>query len=218
MIKYGKGEAGLNFKCRIHLNLLLGCFFALLILSGSATCAFGDVGKSVPSWGSGRHEVLVFSDYFCPPCQTLEPQIEPALEELLAAGGVKITFVDLPIHRETILYNRYYLYAVNGDAAFKNVLLARKTLFHYAYMSPDAKKAREETLENLFKKEKIVFEPFDVKPVQAEFTKIIKQHKADSTPTCIVVYHGGESKEYGGVREILDGLKALKASFKNSSR
>jgi hypothetical protein len=85
-------------------------------------------------------------------------------------------------------------------------------------MSPDAKKAGEETLANLFKKEEIAFEPFDVKPVQAELGKIIQQYKANSTPTCIVVRPGGEVKEYGGVREILEGLKTLKAQLKSNVR
>ncbi|MBN1664679.1 MAG: thioredoxin domain-containing protein [Deltaproteobacteria bacterium] len=196
--------------------------FIVVFLSAAfviiAAPAGADVGKPVPSWGSGHYEVLVFSDYFCPPCQTLEPRIEQVLEELLAAGGVKITFVDLPIYKQTILYNRYYLYAVNANADFKSVLRARKTLFHYAFTSPDAKKAGEETLENLFKKEKIDFKPFEHQAVQAEFTKIIKQYKVYSTPTCKVVHPGGDIKEYGGVQEILDGLKKLKAALKNSTR
>lgn len=139
------------------------------------------------------------------------------MENLEKRRGVKITFVDLPVHRETILYNRYFLYAAQGVSDFKKVLRARRTLFHFAHTSPDAKKVREEALANLLQKEGIAFVPFDVKPVQSELGKIIRQYKVNSTPTCIIIYPGGESKEYGGVKGILDGLKSLKGTLKKSA-
>jgi len=47
--------------------------------------------------GSGLTEVLIFTDYFCPPCQAVEPFLEKALADLYRSG-VKVTFVDKPIH------------------------------------------------------------------------------------------------------------------------
>lgn len=190
---------------------------ALFVLCFAATSSFSDEVNAIPSWASGRYEIFVFSDYFCPPCQTLNSQLEPVLEEIVAQGGAKVQFVDVPIHRPTILYNRFYLYAVHANADIKNILKARKALYDFARTSPDAHRATEKTLSELFRKERIAYKPFDVKPVQKELEKNIKQYKIDSTPTCIIKSSGNEIKEYGSVQEILDKLIKFKKQVKGNT-
>lgn len=103
---------------------------------------------------------------------------------------------------------------MNANADVKKVLHARGMLFHFAMQSPDAKKVSEEPLADLFKKENIAFKPFDYKPIQYEFSKIIKQYKVDGTPVCIIKYSESDIKRYNGAKEIMDGMKTLKSALK----
>ncbi|MBN1382655.1 MAG: thioredoxin domain-containing protein [Deltaproteobacteria bacterium] len=208
----------LKLKFPLLLLSLIGYLFVLFSFTGSVTPAYGDLGKSVPSWGSGNYEVLVLSDYFCPSCQILEFQLEPILEDLSANGDVKICFVDVPIHRQTPLYNRFYLYATNADNNMHKVLHARKILFQFARQSPSAKNATEATLAELFKQENINFKRFDCRPVQVQLSRIIREYKINATPTCIVKYSDNVSKEYIGAKNILDGLKTLQETLNNTSQ
>jgi thiol-disulfide isomerase/thioredoxin len=51
--------------------------------------------------------VYFVSDWFCPGCRKIEPQIEQMYPEL--AKSVKIGFVDYPIHKETLNFTPYNL-------------------------------------------------------------------------------------------------------------
>jgi hypothetical protein len=67
---------------------LLGYLTILFTLSGSVTPAYGqDVVPSVPSLGKGSYEVVLFADYFCPPCLRIDTKAEPLLKKLLATGA-----------------------------------------------------------------------------------------------------------------------------------
>lgn len=51
--------------------------------------------------------VYFISDWFCPSCRKIEPSIEKMYPEL--AKSVRISFVDLPIHKETLNFTPYNL-------------------------------------------------------------------------------------------------------------
>lgn len=60
------------------------------------------LGKS-----SSPTTVYFISDWFCPSCRKVEPSIEKMYPEL--AKMARISFVDLPVHRETLNYTPYNL-------------------------------------------------------------------------------------------------------------
>lgn len=218
-ILYAFGDVALppatSIKVPILLLALVGYLFMVLAFSGSATPAYGQEKATVPSWGSGRYELLVFTDYFCHPCQALEAKLEPALEELLSKRGVKVTFIDLPIYRQTPLYNKYFLYAAHTGGDYKAILHARRVLFNLAKTFAAADEA---VLAKTFTAEGVAFKPFDAKSVQVAFNGIIKKYKVDSTPTCIVKYSGHDIRTYRGPKEIMGGIATLQKSLKKSSR
>ena len=84
-IIYGLGEAefipAANVRVPLLFFVLLGYIFIVLTFSGSATPAYGAEKSMVPSYGHGKYEMIIFTDYFCPPCQLLESEIDPALTE-----------------------------------------------------------------------------------------------------------------------------------------
>jgi len=186
---------------------LLGYLIMVLTFSGFVTPAYADERPIIPFLGKGAQEVFFFSDYFCPPCQALDADIEPIIKDFLSRGNVKITFVDVPFSPETPLYARYYLYAIHAGADAHEVLRIRKALFHAAKRQDVRSK---EHLENYLREQKIRWKQFDENPVFLEINTIMKQNRIDSTPTCIIKYSSSDMKKYTGTKEILGGLQTLK--------
>ena len=58
------------------LFVILGYLFVVLTFSGSATPAYGAERPSAPSYGNVPYELIIFTDYFCPPCQSVESEME----------------------------------------------------------------------------------------------------------------------------------------------
>lgn len=209
----------LKAKIPLILFTVIGYLFVFFTFNGTATPAYGSTLKTVPAIGSGRYELYIFSDYFCPPCQALEPKLEPLLEDLLATKHVKIIFIDVPIHRPTVLFDKFYLYAAKANGGASAVMRARRVLFQYAKSSPAAEGATDSSLAALFSKENVDFRRFDVKPVQSELTKIIRKFKVTSTPTGFIRYPDGKETEFeGGPAGILKGVESLKTSLVSPHR
>jgi protein-disulfide isomerase len=188
---------------------LLGYFIILLTFSGSVTPSYGqDKISGVPSLGQGNYEVILFADYFCPPCRMIDEKAEPVLKELLASGKIKITFVDVPFAKATPMYARAFLYAVNAGANNEEVLRIRKTLFTAAQVKHIQS---QNALVNYLKEEKIAGKNFDEKPVFQMWSNLIKQHEVNQTPTFVIKYSTTDVKKYVGTDEIWDGLLKLKS-------
>ncbi len=190
---------------------VVGYLAISLTFTGFVTPAYGqDIVRRVPSLGSGSYEVVLFSDYFCPPCKQIDTKAEPLMKELLATGRVKITFVDVPFHRTTPIYAQHYLYAVNAGANDEKIFRIRKALFRAA--QEKRIETREALLDHL-KEQNIVWKVFDEKPVFFMLSQIIKQSKIDQTPTCVIRYSLTDEKKYVGADEIWGGLTKLKSQL-----
>ncbi|MBS0012463.1 MAG: thioredoxin family protein, partial [Desulfobacterales bacterium] len=74
--------------------------------------------------GDGPVEIVLFTDYFCPPCKDIEPYLENTLPELVSSG-VKVTFVDAAFSRKSSLYARYFLYAAKAASSPESIINAR---------------------------------------------------------------------------------------------
>lgn len=218
-IIYGLGAVKLPPTAKSPLPLLafviLGYIFLILTFSGSATPAYGAEKSIVPSYGSGKYELIIFTDYFCPPCQSMESEIDPAVKEFLSGGGVRVTFVDLPIHKETRLYAQYYLYAAKAAKNYENVLNARRVLFSLA---KNHTAQAEDELKKALKAEGIPIAVYDLSPVYPALNKIINKYQAKSTPTCVIKYASDDIRKYTGTFEIRDGLGMLRETLAIAKR
>ncbi|MHB8139499.1 MAG: DsbA family protein, partial [Smithellaceae bacterium] len=193
----------------LQLFVILGYLFVVLTFSGSATPAYGAERPAAPSYGSGPYELTVFTDYFCPPCQAVEPDMERYLNEFLSKGGVKVTFIDLPLHKLTQLYARYFLYIVNAGGGYREILHARKVLFELATANAAA---TDQALAQKLTERGVAFKPYDPKPVYAVLLRTIKEFNANATPTCFVKYSGTDVRKYVGPEEIRKGLADLRSA------
>ena len=191
-------------------------FFCMLVFICSVAPVAGADHETVPSYGRGPQEVLIFSDYFCPPCQALEPKLEPVLDALYKQGNVKIRFVDTPMHRETPLFAKYYLYAAKASPDYGSAMRARQVLF--ALAGKENVFWMDERIEEAFRKEKVAFTPFDFRTVQPELNGMIRKHRVDSTPTCVIRHSDSDTRKYVGEMEILKGLAALRPAAKKAGK
>jgi len=194
---YAFGEAEIPFTDHRRVPLLammiIGYLFVSFSFSGSATPAYADDYASVPSYGKGAWELIIFTDYFCPPCQSVEKELEPELERLLARGDIKITFVDFPGHKGSGLYAKYFLFAAAADKGYQNVLKARNILFALASQK---KVDQENVLAAALKSKNITLKVIDPKPIFNQWSVIMKQHEIDQTPTCILRFSSAYSRKY----------------------
>ena len=199
-------------KLPLLLFSVLGYLTIIFTFSGSVTPAYGQTAQgAIPSLGKGPYEVIIFTDYFCPPCRRIDTKAEPLFKELLATGRVKITFVDVPFSRVTPIYTKYYLYAVNAGANTKEILRIRASLFAAAQVNNIQK---EDVMLGYLLEQKIAWKPYDEKPVFSQLSRIIKENSVRQTPTCFIRYSPVDVKKYVGDDEIWDGLTKLQAHLK----
>lgn len=196
------------YKLPLLLFSLMGYLFVLLTFSGSVTPAYGEeMTNSIPSLGKGKYEIVLFTDYFCPPCKDIDTKAEPLLKELLATGEVKLIFADVPFHKITPVYAKYYLYAANANPNTDNIFHVRKRLFEAAQVK---KIEKEEALLDYLKEQKILLKSFNEKLVFPALTTMIKKHNVRATPSCVIKYSAKDIKKFVGEKDIWEGLMALK--------
>ncbi len=204
-------------QCALMSHLLCGRsvpLAALRILSVFLVVTFAGCGKPysdpekppMPSYGVGLQEVIIFTDYFCPPCQALEMDLDSILIKLVAKGGVKITFVDAPVNKHTQLYAKYFLYSVNAGADFRGVLKIRHALFAAAKTNAVF---TEEGIAAELRRQGIAFQPYDLRKVYAVLNAMMKNYDIRSTPTCVVKYSAADIRTYKGPVDIKRGLSLL---------
>jgi protein-disulfide isomerase len=188
----------------IAIMAVLGLLFLLLTFKGSATPAFAEE-NFITSFGSGRVNVRIYTDYFCAPCRAAEPEIEALLTKLLEKNAIRLTLVDTPVHKETPLYARYFLYILNENKRFfTQAMLARGALFEAAAQNILTAK----DLEAFLAKKNIKFKPLDAAPLFKNLENYIKEDSISSTPSCVI--YGPKGKELStGKTDIVKGLKGI---------
>ena len=172
-----------------------------LIAAGSGSAA--EQNPPFPSYGSGSVEVRLYTDYFCPPCRAMEPDVEPILKDLLKRNAIRLTLVDVPFNEYTPLYARNFLYAIKESNAVEDAFRARNALQQAAANKEITTQARIETL---FREKGIAYGVWDPKPAFDRYNVLIKEDKIDATPTCVVIMNG-QKKAFVGGPDIINALK-----------
>jgi len=158
----------------------------------------------LPSFGKGKIQIRLYTDYFCGPCSRMEPRIEDLLSDLVARNVITLIFVDTPVHRMTTLYAKYFLYVLNVEHTFNQVLHSRAVLFEAAKSGIE----ESEKLEEHLKKNGIRFKTFDPTPTFAALSALINEDAVRSTPTCVIIREGKKSV-FSGDAEITKALQLL---------
>ena len=56
-----------------------GSIWIVIILTGLAAASLSYGEEVLPTFGQGEIQVILYTDYFCPPCRSMEPDVEPFL-------------------------------------------------------------------------------------------------------------------------------------------
>ena len=190
---------------RVITIVILPTFFTSIACAQSA----------IPSLGTGSCEIMIFSDYFCLPCERTATKAEPLIKELLATGKAKITFVDVQFNPLAPMYSKYYLYAFNANADVNNILKVRRTLFEAAQ---EKHLQTEDALVHYLKLEHIAIKPMNEASVYPLINLAIIKENIKTTPACIVRCDPLDEKKYVGAKEIINGLKELKKKLEKRKR
>ncbi len=187
---------------------------ALFALAGFCLMVLTFTGRTLPvyaaetgprSYGTGGTEIRVYTDYFCGPCSKAEPRVEKLIEEIVRKGKGRIVFIDTPIHQETILYAKYFIFAMaaaNNDIATANRI--RRTLFEAA----GAGIRTPAGLEEFLKARGVRTALQNTAPFFRQYTEYITTDKVKSTPTIVVVTPAGKAS-YGGGDDIVKTLEKI---------
>jgi thiol-disulfide isomerase/thioredoxin len=192
----------MGFKKAFAFGLLM-MGLAMMIAAGSVSAA--EQSPPFPAYGSGPIEVRLYTDYFCPPCRAMEPEVEPLLKNLLRKNAIRLSLVDAPFNPLTPLFARYFLYTIKESNALEDALKARNVLQNAA---TNKEIKTQERIEALFKEKGIAFSVWDPKPVFDRYNALLTEDKINSTPT-IVIIRNGQRKFFFGGPDIINALKAL---------
>lgn len=194
-----KNEIKNAIICMAGSLILFSIFF-----KGSVTPVYA-AETLVPSFGIGKINVRLYTDYFCSPCRSMETKVEPILEELVKQNAINLTFIDTPIYKYSALYARYFLYIMNAKKDFDLAILARSVLIGAVLEKITDQAKLEEYLNNKM----IKFKPFEAKPTFDRLNDFLKKDKINATPTCIIERDEKSEKVLGG-QEIIAALERLK--------
>lgn len=198
----------LNFrmskKFLVAIAVILGLLFFTLFFEGTTRPVLADP-TLMPSFGSGKYKVRIYTDYFCGPCDKLEPKLDEMVKSLVRNKVATVVFVDTPIHTHTPMYARYFLYILNAKNDFEHAMRTRVLLFSAARQNI----VEKEKLEEYLTKNNIKFKPLDAKPAFDTLNKYLEEDKINSTPS-VAIYDGQNKSVHKGGPEITKALEALK--------
>jgi hypothetical protein len=204
---YAAGEVKIPFTGNNRVPLLafviLSYIFVSFAFNGSTTPAYAEERALAPSYGKGSWELIIFTDYFCPPCQRAEADMKPIIEKLLNQGNVQITFVDFPGYPQTSMYAKYFLYAAKADSGYKNSMMAREALFDLATQNNIKTEA---ALGRAIKEKGIALKVFNHKLVFNQWKMMIDTYNINQTPTCILKYSNKYLRKFSDSDEIHNEL------------
>ncbi|MDI9570983.1 MAG: thioredoxin domain-containing protein [Pseudomonadota bacterium] len=183
----------------------MGLALALLAWPLLAGHVAGEEPGALPRYGAGAIQVRLYTDYFCGPCRSIEPAAEALLRDLVKKKRITLTLVDLPLTRHSVLYARYFLYALKELNELEHALKVRRLLFDTA---ATREKSSPERIETALRNKGIAFASFDPRPLFDRYNELIKEDNVHSTPTCVIV-KGGKKETFIGTDEVIKGLKGL---------
>lgn len=128
-------------------------------------------------------EVYLFTDWACPACRALEPEIEKMVPDIMKKA--RFTFVDHAIHTETLNYSPY-----NVSFMIRNKPEYLKLRHELTNLSIKTTAPTDEQIEKIAEKEGTKYQQLhfaDIALSQKYFKQLAKQFSVSKTPTLVIV-------------------------------
>jgi hypothetical protein len=167
----------------------LACIAVITIM----ICAVTAQAKSL-TYGTGPIKIILFTDFFCSPCQQMESSIEVPLYDSLKKGKVAITFIPVPLTRMSVPMAYHYIAASDGKTYEESVSI-RKDLIKIAKSG----KINNNLLGQWQNKAN------SARPYLQHINDTIKRYGVKSTPSCVISYADQEIT-YTGSRDIEEAI------------
>lgn len=164
-------------------------------------CNVGQVNAKSLTYGSGLPEIILFTDFFCPPCQKLESMIDGSLDALVNNNMASVTFIPLPISKQSMAAIAYFISIADGQP-YNVVAQIRK----YLYSMAGSGSVNDAVINNWVKeyRGKTYISPY----IQTMQNTVLK-YKVNSTPTCVIRYPNGQTKIFKGSQDIQGAIHGL---------
>lgn len=193
--------------------------------------AFGGIGKYSPlqaaeesikeriTFGNPKSniEVYVFTDWSCPACRSIEPMLESISPKIMKVA--KLTFVDDPVHPETLNFMPYNLsFMVNNKDKYFQLRNALTEL------SESTKSPTDEQVNAIAAKLDVKYKQLsyaDVALANKYYTHLIKQLDVEGTPTVVIINKDTQKgKKLPGVTKITEEniMKTIKNLSKSADK
>lgn len=162
-------------------------------------------------------EVFVFTDWACPACRSIEGRLEDLAPRVMEVA--RLTFVDDPIHPETMNFTPYNVsFMINNKAKYFDLRNALSTL------SENTKEPTDEQIHAIAAKYGVKYKQLnyaDVALANKYFSALVKDMKVDGTPTVVVLNKTTQQgKKLPGVSKITEEniLKAINTLSKETTK
>ena len=197
--------------------VLLGFLMAIVGVSqvDTAEATMQDIKERI-AFGKKNSPVEVYfvSDWFCPSCKKIEPEIEKLYPKI--RSDVAFYFIDYPIHKKSLNFTPYNLaFIVNNKPQY---FQARQLLIN---LTDETESPSDEDIEKAAKKHGIMFRELsylDVKNGIEYFDGFINQYNLNSTPTVLIVNPATKKSVKFEGRDEIEETKILKAIEKMQTR
>jgi hypothetical protein len=156
----------------------------------------------LPTYGSGRIQVRLYTDFACQHCQVLEVKAGPLIRELVERKVITITFVNTV---PDSLLGKYFLYILNTGNGLEQAMRARAVLFE-AEQTGIVSRPR---LERFLEAKNVGFKRYEIDATVYAMRRMIERDRINGTPTC-VFYEEYNRQAFHGVAGIMAALEGLK--------
>jgi hypothetical protein len=199
VMNMGRPNRKLVALCSVPIVLSFAVFFVEPV-----TPAFAEEPLK-PSFGNGRVHVRIYSDYFCHTCSKLDPEISATIANLVKKNVIRVTYIDTPVSQNTVLYARYFLYALNEK---KNIDYANRVR-HLLFQAADRNITDREKLEEYLKRNGVKYKAYDPTPTFSFLTGYLTEDQIRKTPT-VVIIDSGRRQVVRGPANIVKAIGEIK--------
>ncbi len=202
IIKQNKAKA---IALVMALAMAISSVLALVVLS----IAYGASRNQpvYPIYGNGPIEVRLYTDYFCPPCRGMKPNVDSLLRDLVQKNKIKLALIDVPMSRQSADYAKEYLNCLHYYSHDLETAISLKSHFNYAAENG----YRIEWYLNSAGIEHAKGSKDLLSTVLSYYKEKIREDRIRATPTCVVRNYpaSGSKRSYVGGKQILEALNEI---------